>query len=210
MILRLLWLQPQPPRLPLAQPFLYAKLGMTSPSPAMRRPKGLVPRILAYGEAKWHGLAACPGGSLRGRIYRLGGLLIDRIPVQERMLWRVQEYVRWAALFRAPLPPIECGAGGAAPEHIRAAMDTWVRHHWRWRLVHGCAILPAVLLSVLPFVKMWLAWEVFRTVTHHRALVGAQWLRGQFKGSVRPSSQLDGPPEQIDGELPALLARLGE
>lgn len=234
MILRLLWISnTRTKSLIISKPFLYAKLNEGALDGAFKgshKNGGLVVRLLEYGERKWHALAAYPSGSIRGRIYGLGSRLIDRIPMQERMLWRVYTYVSRP---NDGFPGIEvgqavldasAGAGGELRElrEMRELVKGALEHHRKWRLVHGMAVLPALCLSVLPFVKLWLAWEVFRTVTHHRAYVAARWLQDGLKASrfskraARPdflvvgNSQLDDDSQgygQIDEELPAILRK---
>jgi hypothetical protein len=142
--------------------------------------------------------------------------------MQERMLWRVHAFMaaQPAAGKFAQVPAVE-----HAPEmdvvlvksELTAALDQWIAVHRRWRVIHGMAIVPAIMLSVLPFVKLWLAWEIFRTVTHHRALMAASWLRKgmslraggtqAFLANPELSSVLR-EPQAIDEELPSILRRL--
>lgn len=229
MILRLLWLGRLPTGSGLAggataRPFLYTRLNaqLVEGKPVPKPPTTLTSRILQYGETKWQDLGRHPSHSIRGRIYQAGSQLIDRIPMQERMLWRVYAYMaaQPAAGKFAQAPPVE-HAPEIDPAQVRrelaAEMEHWVAVHGKWRMIHGMAIVPALLLSVLPFVKLWLAWEIFRTVTHHRALMAAAWMRRWRKGAAATSQGfLANPelttvlqaPQAIDEELPGLLRRL--
>lgn len=106
----------------------------------------------------------------------------------------------------------------ALKAQLKTAVDEWIAVHRRWRVIHGMAIVPAVILSVLPFVKLWLAWEIFRTVTHHRALLAASWLRRAMAHRIggRAQAFLVNPelssvlkdPQSVDEELPSILRRL--
>lgn len=218
MILRLLWLG----RLPHTnQPFLFAKLNIQPGTAAVRPPSGPISRILHYGESKWQELGRHPSHSLRGRIYQAGSTLIDRIPMQERMLWRLHAYtVAQQTKFALP-PAVEHAPeldASTVKKELGVALDGWIAVHRRWRVIHGMAIVPAVLLSVLPFVKLWLAWEIFRTVTHHRALMAATWLKRSMaiRAGGAQSAFLANPelssvwkePRAVDGELPSVLRRL--
>lgn len=265
-ILRLFWIHAQrsgelsTTRLPL----LYAKLNtdpITSNSsnsmasgyflrPASSR-KSLINRILSYGETKWHSLSSYPTSSIRGRIYKLGTGLIERIPLQERMLWRIYTFIgeRLEDGKLSPhrnkgppaVPPIEVAQVDLEhPEILQKDLMTLINGqmalHRRWRFYHGVAIIPALCLSLLPFVKLWLAWEIFRTVTHHRAFLAAQWLqrgtlpvhsteqprrRKRSVGAVEdgllssgmdqfiPNVLLDKSRfDEIDQELPSIIRRL--
>lgn len=221
MILRLLWIS----RLPSshasapshhALPFLYAKLN-TSNHLMAQKPKGLVPRLLKYGEDKWHGLSQYPSRSIKGRIYQVGCRLVERIPMQERMLWRVYGYCSMGtSKLEPPVPQIEYSPsedGKQVTTQLRHNIDKWVAEHAKWRLIHGITIIPAVLLSVLPFVKLWLAWEVFRTVTHQRAYLAALWLQKGFtrKNLLAPNTELLENQDNladIDSELPSIIRKL--
>lgn len=130
--------------------------------------------------------------------------------MQERMLWRVYNYMGQAGQL-AHLPAIECAPGDTSlcQEVLKKDLNHWVHLHQRWRLIHGFAVIPAIFLSVLPFVKMWLAWEVFRTVTHHRALTGAKWVRqGLRKARFQPNPELKTTDYgKVDEELPGILRK---
>lgn len=221
MILRLLWISKLPSThasVPTSHtlPFLYAKLN-TSNYLVSQRPKGLIPRLLKYGEDKWYGLSQFPSRSIKGRIYQVGCRLVDRIPMQERMLWRVYGYCSiGSAKLEPPVPQIEYSPSEDAQlinSQVKLGLEKWAAEHSKWRLIHGITIIPAVLLSVLPFVKLWLAWEIFRTVTHHRAYLATSWLR---KGLARrnlltPNSQLLENQDNladVDTELPSIIRKL--
>ena len=123
--------------------------------------------------------------------------------MQERMLWRVYSFVSEQKAIRnggPALPPIEVAPSLLSNEgdkkiltEMRQMIEAHTALHKKWRMIHGIAILPVLCLSLLPFVKLWLAWEIFRTVTHHRAYVGARWIREHLRSGLgvrrRPSRQ---------------------
>ena len=45
-------------------------------------------RLIRYGEDKWFDLSQAPSNSIKGRVYRAGKILVDKIPAKEWMLWR--------------------------------------------------------------------------------------------------------------------------
>lgn len=215
MILRLIWIQNASSRnAPKIPGLLYARLNMTSPVRANRnRSPSIFNRLISYGESKWQELGRHPSHSIRGRVYQVGNRLIDRILMQERMLWRVHTFMEQAGKM-SHLPAIECSPSAASTrtglqQALGKEVNEWIRIHQRWRLIHGMAVIPAVLLSVLPFVKMWLAWEVFRTITHHRALLAARWIRqGLRRAKFEPNQELSTSSyAAIDEELPAIVRR---
>ncbi len=219
MILRLLWL---PIRKTGEGGFLYCRLNATSPiTPIRNTRQNLVQRILTYGENKWLQLGQYPSTSIRGRIYGLGNRLIDRIPMQERMLWRAYKYMNVmeaGGVKSFPyLPPIEHGAQDekGVIKVLRQSAGHWVAEHRKWRLIHGFTIVPAVVLSVLPFVKLWLAWEVFRMVTHHRALMVSRWLMGsldrrryQMVYNPQITEGINSMYRGIDEEIPDIIRKV--
>lgn len=123
--------------------------------------------------------------------------------MQERMLWRVYSFVSGQKVIRnggPALPSIEVAPSLLANEgdkkvlnELRQMIEAQTALHKKWRMIHGFAILPVLCLSLLPFVKLWLAWEIFRTVTHHRAYIGGRWIREHFRSGLgyrrRPSRQ---------------------
>lgn len=179
-------------------PFLFVHLSKsltktTNPSTGLSRRRTLT-KFLNWGEAKWQEYGEAPQRSIKGVMYRIGSFLLDKIPITEKQLWRLnsvhQHFVHLepADLRRMRLLEIETGSIYLTDEmaeqtlkfDLTAQLNAWAAYHRRWSIFSSCMIVPVAILSILPFGKLFLAWIIFRAVAHWRAYRGAHFLSRCF------------------------------
>lgn len=163
-------------------------------------------RLIRYGEDKWYDLSQAPSNSIKGRVYRAGKMLVDRIPAKEWMLWRAH------ALHRQNLTQAFAIENYTNEEHqvlrwsLKEDFDKSTLIHRRWALIHGFGLLPATVLTFLPGGKLVWAWLAFRLITHQRASIGARWLSSIITDTTK-SALHDNHPDNLQKaveELPEL------
>ena len=149
------------------QPFLHVQLLGKLPAP---RHQSRSDRMIGYGERKWSELEHAKG-FIKRTVYRIGSYLVDKIPMEEAMLWRLY------ALQRSHLEELEVYTESlpVSTQSISSHLRDLERKHRRWSWIHGLGLIPVTILTVLPGVKLVWAWLAFRCITHYRASEGARW-----------------------------------
>lgn len=184
---------PSPPPAPLPLPFLFVHLDRTltrnaTASIGLLR-QGPLTRFLNWGEAKWQEYGEAGPRTIKGTIHRLGSVLLKRIPVTEKQLWRLHalhQTLQLLAVSATETPRLkslvlETSAEYATAEQslrfdLATQLNGWAAHHRRWSIFSSVMLVPTVILSLLPFGKLFLAWVIFRAVAHWRAYQGAHFL----------------------------------
>lgn len=201
--MRLLWIRPPIPNNNInGGGLLYSPHALHHPDALTSAPTAhstLARRLIRLGERKWSELGAAPSDSLRGQIYKLGGRLISRLPVQEKMWWRVESNMQDGGG-----GVVEIEHGGVVAEHDKQQLLDRLGHYMRQHRVRWIAntvlSVPVAALTILPFVKLVLAWVIFRAVTHHRAYQGCKYLVGRLPGAVyRQSDFVSGLERRLGG-----------
>lgn len=181
---RLYWI---PPSKGLVQGFIY-----TLPVTQQRSPS----RIICWGEEKWMNLSKAPPQTFRGCIYRLGSHLIGRIPIVETLLWRVHSGIMGESNERVILYTTTASTNDKS--QLRSLLNQFLAqricYHQRWKWINGVLIPPVVLLTILPLVKLVLAWIFFRMIGHARAQSASTWLKDRLSKGIldlQPDPDLD-------------------
>lgn len=166
-------------------------------------------RIIRWGEEKWMNFSKAAPQTFRGYIYRLGSHLIGRIPIVETLLWRVhgrmsksnEKVILYTTLHlnQSCGPLINENTPNQSPNQspyqlLHQFLSQRIRYHRRWKWINAVLIPPVVILTVLPLVKLVLAWIFFRMIGHARAQSASAWL-GELLGKglleLQPDPQLD-------------------
>lgn len=148
----------------------------------------LTRRLIRMGERKWQDYSQAPPASLTAQLYKAGKTLMDRLPQQEKMWWRLSNDLVHSEEGR--IGAIKVGSMPTAADslllssHIHS-LQAW---HRRWWLINSAISVPVLCLTFLPFVKMVLAWTCFRAVCHHRA---HQALSSLHAWLAEPSFEVD-------------------
>lgn len=179
-------------------PFLFLHLSKqltrtNNPATGLNRRSALT-RFFNWGESKWQEYGEASPRSIKGVMHRIGSVLLDRIPVTEKQLWRLHalhqhlQHTDPLELKRLKSLDIETGSvylNDANVEQLLkfdlvTQLNHWAAYHRRWSIFSSCMILPVAILSILPFGKLFLAWIIFRAVAHWRAFQGAHFLSRCF------------------------------
>lgn len=170
--------------------FLFVHLGKSltksaNPTTGLTR-RSPLSKFLNWGESKWQEYGEASPRSIKGIMYRIGSSLLDKIPVTEKQLWRLNALQQHFQ--NDPKPPktleIETGSCYLDSPSIEQVIkfdlihqyNSWAAYHRRWSIFSSCLIIPVAILSILPFGKLFLAWIIFRAVAHWRAYQGAHFL----------------------------------
>jgi hypothetical protein len=170
-----------------------------------RHGSSLLHRLIAWGEHKWTAYGAAPPRTLKSLVYRAGTWLTDRLSTEEEFYRRLYPLSLPKTLL--PADPLRVVVVSETPLGDQDRMQLLYllrdraaaarRRHGFWWKCNACLLLPVTLLTVLPGVKLLLAWVAFRAVTRFRAWRGAAWLADRL---VSHRVQLDRDPE-MQGRL---------
>lgn len=147
--------------------------------------RGYLSRFLNWGEGKWQEYGEASPRSIKGIMHRIGSVLLDKIPVTEKQLWRLhalhQHSQQGNLGKRLEIETGSCYLGDASLEQsikfdLIGQFNNWAAYHRRWSIFSSCLIIPVAILSLLPFGKLFLAWVIFRAVAHWRAYQGAHFM----------------------------------
>ena len=189
------------------RPFLYVHLAPAS-TPLHPTPQKFTwsERLIQYGEYKWHDLSQAPSNSIKGRVYRVGKLLIDKIPAKDWMLWRAYALHRQNIAQPFVVENYIKGDHQCLRLALKEGFDGSAVIHRRWAFIHGFGLIPGVVLALLPGGKLLWAWLAFRFITHQRASIGAKWL-SSIVTDPTTFALLDNDPDDLQhalAELPEL------
>ena len=141
----------------------------------------LIRRMIQKGEDKWTEYSQAPVKSIKGQIYAAGKRLMDKLPAQEKMWWRVESHMRDEGQLLICHSGDDANNGKNTIEEVKKQKlaekvnELAKRHKIAW-MRNAILAVPITILTVLPFVKLLLAWTLFRAVTHHRAHMACKFL----------------------------------
>lgn len=152
--------------------------------------RSLFTKILNWGEEKWQEYSEAKPRSIKGMMHKVGSILLNRIPVTEKQLWKLHalhQYIQQNENEKkGKINDLEIETGSiylsnpGTEQSIRldliSQFNSWAAYHRRWSIFSSVLIFPVAILSILPFGKLFLAWVIFRAVAHWRAYQGAHFL----------------------------------
>ena len=173
-------------------PFLFVHLNKsitksTNLSTGLNR-RSFFSKFLNWGEEKWQEYSEAKPRSIKGMMHKVGSILLNRIPVTEKQLWKfhaLHQFIQHNEKNgKSNNLEIETGSiylsNPGTEQSIRfdliSQFNSWAAYHRRWSIFSSVLIFPVAILSILPFGKLFLAWVIFRAVAHWRAYQGAHFL----------------------------------